>query len=250
MNAIRNAMRAFVLMAVGALVLAACDGVYTGGGRGPVMYPGGVGATPVWGVERGSVYAAGFTPEDRRRIADAAGQILRPGAPKATSWGPTGSGKSGNISAGEPFLIGLDSIAGARIAAPGTIETRIPLGAASGTYRAVKNVNVRSAPTTDSTILRTLSAGTLVRAFGQAQPEDWLLVGLSEEVYGYAFAPLFAAAGDADPILAGGAPKKPKLCRDLNLSLAMPGGQSDRWTMVVCTQEGGTWAVSAERGLS
>ena len=233
-----------------AVFLTGCVDIYGGGGRGPVMYPGQVKSAPVWGVESGSLYAAGFTSEDRRRIADAAGVVLRPGGPSVAQWGPTGSGRSGGVTAGAPFLIGLDSIAGARISAPAEIETNVPLGPASGTYRAAKNVNVRAGTNTGSKILRTLKAGALVKAFGSAQPEDWLLVGLSDRVYGYAFAPLLEAEGDADPILAGGTPRAPKLCRDLNLSLSMAGGQRDSWTMVVCKRPDGTWQVASERGLS
>ena len=233
-----------------ALGLAGCSDIYVGGGSGPVMYPGQVQSAPVWGVEEGSVYAAGFTNEDRRRIADAAGAVLRPDGPKAAQWGPTTSGRSGGVSAGAPFLIGLDSIAGARIAAPANIQTRVPLGAATGTYRAEKNVNVRAGPSTDTPVIRSLASGTLVRAFGAAQPEDWLLVGRSDEIFGYVYAPLLTSEGDSDPILAGGAPRAPRLCRDLMLSLRASNGQKDNWSVVVCQRTDGSWEVSNTRGLS
>ena len=227
--------------------LTAC--AYQGGGG--VYYPGGpVARGPaVYGLERGSRFEASLTGNDRQAIAMAAGDLLASGQSGAVRAWNGGYGDAGEIRLGTTYLIGLDAAQGAPVPAPTGIDTSVPLAPASGNYVTTKNANVRLGASPSAMVSETLNAGTKLRAYGYDRAGDWYLVGAPDAVLGYVSGQLLSATGGGDPVLAGGSPKRPRLCRDVNLSLTTQDARSDSWTSFVCQTETG-WEVPSERGLS
>lgn len=214
-------------------------------GEGPIFGPSG-GALP--GLDRNSAIRSALSNEDREGMSRAALQLLQSGQTNATQGWQTRSGDSGTVRIGSPVLVGLDSLSGAPIPAPADIDTTTPLSEATGNYAAKQTVNVRLAPSTQAPVAQTLSPGTIVRAYAKAA--EWLLVGNSDAVYGYASSTLFEARGGGEPVLAGGRARRPRLCRDVSLQVSLANGQRDLWSSLVCKTDGGGWEVPPERGLS
>jgi hypothetical protein len=233
------------IVLAGLTFLSACT---TGNGGGPIFFPGGGGGGGLAGLDRGSSIQSMLSDEDREGMSQATMALLQSGQTNATQAWRTRSGDEGTVRLGAPVLVGLDSVAGTPIAAPSDIDTSVPLEAASGNYVAAKTINVRLGPSTASPVAQTLAEGSLVRAY--AKTGDWLLIGAADSIYGYAFAQLLTASGGGDPVLAGGKARRPRLCRDVALSVALAGGQRDLWSALVCKRDDGAWEVPAERGLS
>lgn len=225
--------------------LAACQ-TGGGGGGGGIFFPGGPIALP--GLDRGSSVQANLTDQDRAGMSQATMALLQTGQTNAVQSWRTGNGSEGTARLGAPVLIGLDSVSGAPIAAPADIDTSVPLESATGNYVATKPVNVRLGPSTASPVAQTLAEGALVRAY--AKTGEWLLIGAADSIYGYAHGSLLAAKGGGEPVLAGGKARRPRLCRDVSLSVTLAGGQRDLWSALVCRKDDGTWEVPSERGLS
>jgi len=203
---------------------------------------------PIFGLERGSRFGTALTGNDRESIANAAGDLLASSQPDAArSW--SAGGDSGQIRLGGTILVGLDANSGAPIPAPSGIDTSLALSPASGNYTAVRNVNIRLGPSQTAMVSQTLNEGTTVRAYGYDKTGNWYLVGGSESILGYVSGELLKAQGGGEPVLAGGLPKRPRLCRELELSLTTADARSDSWTAIVCRGANG-WEAPAERGLS
>lgn len=227
------------------LLFGGCEGI----GPPPVIFPERPSDQAVYGAERGSVFEPVLTGDDKRSLAEATGRLLRGNTGFGSAGWAAPSGANGQVSVGAPYLIGLDANAGARIPAPSGIDTSIALSPASGNFKTVKNANVRLGPNTDAAVAQTLPAGTVVRAYGYAKDLGWYLVGEADAILGYTSAELLEAAGGNEPLLAGGKPKRPRLCRDLSMTLTMADGRKDAWSNLVCTRDDGTWEVPKERGL-
>ena len=83
-------------------------------------------------------------------------------------------------------------------------------------------------------VSQTLPAGSTLRAYGYDKTGNWYLVGSSEGVLGYVSGDLLQQAGGNEPMLAGGAPKRPRLCRTLELSITT--GEAGRQLDECCVQ--------------
>ncbi len=218
-----------------------------GGGTGIFGPSPGAGA-PIYGLEKGSQFGTTMPGSDREAIADAARDLLASSQPDAVrNW--SGGGDSGQIRLGDVLLVGLDANSGAPISAPAGIDTSLPLSPASGNYTTLKNANVRLGPSETAMVSQTLSTGTTVRAYGFDKTGNWYLIGGSESIMGYVSGELLKAEGAEEPMLAGGLPKRPRLCRDLELSITTADSRSDSWSAIVCSTPTG-WEVPAERGLN
>jgi surface antigen len=235
-------MRAGLIGAGVAAVLSACAPM---GGPGPIFFPG---QPQLTGLDHGSSLKASLSDDDRQGMSQATIQLLAGGQTNASQAWQTRNGDTGTVRIGSPVLVGLDSLSGAPVPAPADIDTSTALEAASGNYTASKTLNVRLGPSTAAPVAQALSAGTLVRAY--AKTGEWLLIGSADQVYGYAFAQLLTAQGGGEPVLAGGKARRPRLCREVSLQVALAGGQRDLWSALVCKRDDGKWEVPAERGLS
>lgn len=218
-----------------------------GGGIGIFGPSTGRGAA-IYGLERGSRFGASLSGSDREAIANAAGDLLASTQPDAVrQW--SGGGDSGQIRLGGTLLVGLDANSGAPISAPAGIDASLALSPASGNYTAIKNANVRLAPSPTAMVSQTLNAGTTVRAYGYEKLGNWYLVGASDSVMGYVSGELLQAEGNSEPMLAGGMAKRPRICRELELSITTADLRSDSWSSIACRNATG-WEVPAERGLN
>ena len=218
-----------------------------GGGTGIFGPPLGAGA-PIYGLERGSRFGTMMSGSDRESIANAVGDLLASTQPDAVrDW--SGGGDSGQIRLGGTLLVGLDANSGAPIAAPAGIDASLALSPASGNYTTLKNANVRLGPSETAMVSQTLSAGTTVRAYGFDKTGNWYLIGASDSVMGYVSGDLLKAEGGGEPILAGGMAKRPRLCRNLELSITTADSRSDVWSAIVCRTPTG-WEAPSERGLN
>jgi len=228
-------------------ILTAC--VAEKGGGTSIFGPSGGAGKPIYGLERGSRVEPLISGNDREAIANAAGDLLASSQPEAARNWNGGDGDSGQVRLGGTVLLGLDATSGAPIAAPPGIDTSLALAPASGNYTAIKNINVRLGPSATAMVNQILNAGTTVRAYGYEKTGNWYLIGDPDSILGYASGDLLKPAGGGEPMLAGGAPKRPRLCRNVELSITMATSRTDSWTSVVCRTDTG-WEVPAERGLS
>lgn len=64
------------------------------------------------------------------------------------------------------------------------------------TVTATGNLNVRGGPSTNHSVIGQLTAGQTVNAIARNQASDWLHVELSEDRFGWVYAPLVTADGD------------------------------------------------------
>jgi hypothetical protein len=218
-------------------------------GAAPVMFPP-PSAPALAGLERGSSLQSAMSGEDKRAIAQTAGALLAEGRADAAQRWSDAAGNSGDVRLGAPYLVGLDATAGAPVPAPQGIDTSEPLEAANGNYTALKTANVRLGPSTSATIVGSVVQDSTVRAYGHVASSDWYLIGSADAVTGYVYGPLLEQAGGGAPILAGGRAKRPRLCRNLSLTMQTADGRSDAWSALACRTNSGTWQVPSERGLS
>ena len=217
----------------------------------PVYGPGGLGAQgqPVYGLERGARFETSLSGNDREAIAVAAGDLLFSGEPGTLRPWNGGAGNGGQIRLGTTYLLGLDTASGAPVAAPSAIDASVPLSPASGNFVTTKNANVRLGASTTAMVNETLNQGTVVRAYGQDRVGDWYLIGVADSVLGYVSGQLLSPTGGGDPVLAGGSPRRPRICRDINITMTTFDARNDAWTAFACKTDTG-WSVANERGLS
>lgn len=218
------------------------------GTNGPVISPG-LGAKAVYGLERDSAFERTMSGADREALAVAAGALLNASTSEASRSWRSRSGLSGTIRLGAPYLVGLDSVSGARVPAPLGIDTSTPLVAATGNFVTSKNTNVRLGASTNAMVKQTVPEATILRAYGRTRSGDWILVGVANQILGYAYAELLEAAGGGDPILAGGSARRPQLCRDVWMVGSELGGAQESWSSLACRSDSGSWQVPKERGL-
>jgi len=239
-------MRRLAISAAIPAFLTACG--YEGGA--PALSPGQqIEGKPLYGLERGSRLETVLSGNDREAIAEAAGSLLASGESGAVRPWTTGSGNSGQLTLGTTYLIGLDSTSGAPIAAPAGIDVSVPLSPSTSNLVTTKNANIRLGAAPTANVNETVSQGTILRSYGYDRTGDWYLVGAGEGVDGYVSGQVVKETSGGAPLLAGGSPKRPQLCRDISLSLTTADSRTDSWTSFVCQSDTG-WQVPAERGLS
>jgi hypothetical protein len=186
---------------------------------------------------------------DRQAIAAAAGDLLASGESGAMRPWNGDAGNSGQIRLGTTYLLGLDTASGAPVAAPNGIDASVALSPASGNFVTIKNANVRLGASTSAMVSETLNQGTTVRAYGEDKVGNWYLIGVSDSVLGYVSGLLLAPAGNSEPVLAGGSPKRPRVCRDVDITMTTADSHSDSWSAFACKTDSG-WGAANERGLS
>lgn len=204
---------------------------------------------PIYGLERGSHLPGAFPDGDREAIALAAGDLVSSNVSGAIRNWSAATGDSGQVRLGGTILVGLDATSGAPVTAPDQIDTSVALEPTGSNYVTTKNANVRLGASSTAMVSQMLPTGTTVRAYGYDRSGDWYLIGNFDSVLGYVSGQLLKPAAGGDPVLAGGTAKRPRLCRDVNLTLTTSDSKSDSWTSLVCASGGG-WEVPAERGLT
>jgi Bacterial SH3 domain len=216
----------------------------------PGGYPSAAAGTPVYGLEHGSHLEGAISNDDREAIAGAAGGVLLSDQPGAVRPWSASDGSSGEVKLGGTYLIGLDAVSGAPVAAPDGIDAGVALAPAGGNFVTLKNANVRLGTSSSATVSQTVPAGTPVRAYGYDKAGNWYLVGTSDSVIGYVSGELLKPTTGGDLVLAGGSAKRPQLCREVDLSITTADSKSDSWSSYACKTADGGWQVPSERGLS
>ena len=127
------------------------------------------------------------------------------------------------------------------------ISTEFMLETEQGDHVLTKNSNIRLGPSTDYSIVETLSAGTGVEGLGLVQGETWMLIAYEDRVRGYVYQPLLEKApGAALFELAGGPVRQPHICREFEQSIDVS-GQKDRWQGMAC-DFGEGWELAGRGG--
>lgn len=223
------------------------------GAHGPLDRPGAIPGgvprpefegPPVLAVAQGSRFKGVFAPSDEGQLANAMWQALVSPDPEETvDWTNPATGAAGSVKVRQAYLINVENVTGGRMWAPTGIDTSHVLDPASGEYAVARPaVNVRLAPSTEGWLAKKLTKGTVVTALGREPVSDWLLVARRGVVQGYVYAPLLEARGDEGLTLAGGASRRPVLCRDFRQSATL-GGRADEWDGAACRAGDGRWQV-------
>lgn len=211
--------------------------------QGPYAPPGAKGS-PVLAAAQGSRFETVFAPSDQNRLAQAMWRALvSPDPDQTEDWTNPATGAAGSVKVRQAYLINVENVTGGRMWAPTGIDTSHVLDPASGEYVVARAaVNVRMGPDQNAWLAEKLVKGTVVTALGREPVGDWLLVARRGVVLGYMYAPLLEARGDEGLTLAGGAARRPVLCRDFRQTASVR-GRADEWEGAACRAQDGYWQV-------
>lgn len=199
----------------------------------------------VAGAASGSRIENIFVTSDTERLSRALWLALVSPDPEASvKWDNPATGAAGEIGVRQAYLTNVENVRGGRLWSHAGLDTSHVLEPAQGEY-SVRGaaVNVRLAPSLDGAAAEKLGHGMVVDALGREPGQDWLLVARRGVVLGYVFAPLLEARGGEELMLAGGAARRPVMCRDFEQTVVMPNGVTDRWESSACRTAGGEWRV-------
>jgi surface antigen len=246
----------FLLPGAAALVLTACasGGQQTAARQYRAPQPGQMAPQVAAGEDRGPLVidaAAGsriknvFVTSDTERLSRALWQALvSPDPERSVGWANPATGAAGAINVRQAYLTNVENVRGGRLWSPTGLDTSRVLEPAQGEYTVTgASVNVRLAPSLKGLKAAQLGRGMVVDALGREPEKNWLLVARRGVVLGYIFAPLLESRGGDDLMLAGGASRRPVLCRDFEQTVLMPNGVKDEWENSACRASDGEWRV-------
>ncbi len=125
-------------------------------------------------------------------------------------------------------------------------------------YKAKKNVNIRSGPSTRHRIVGGLAGGERVTAIGKVARSDWIMVGIDGKAIGYVFAslvkpvkkyrPELREEGDADMDMGEGVMVETMVvstaCRTVNYTVMTRDGDPARDKFRACKASDGAWEIN------
>lgn len=222
------------ILAVGAIVLSACESLPLIGGEFP--------SSGSENFSGGSRLAANLSPSDARMLDAAFVEAMELGAPK--SW--RGSRAAGAVTPAGWSLGNLRAdpdirtpAARANLSLDPIFETEL------GLYVLTRNANVRLGPGTQHGVAETLPSGAGVEIVGRTVRDDWMLVSYDGAVRGYVSENLMIKAPGTELELAGGPRRRAALCREFVQRLSL-GGERDEWTGAACRDVSGGWRLARE----
>ena len=126
------------------------------------------------------------------------------------------------------------------------------------TYRAKKNVNIRSGPSTGHRVVGGLAGGERVTAIGQVARSDWIMVGIDGRAIGYVFSslvkpvkkyrPELREEGDADMDFGNDVMVESMVvstaCRTVNYTVKTRDGDPARDKFRACKASDGAWEIN------
>lgn len=128
------------------------------------------------GAAAGSWLGCKLQINDRRKAEAALARAASEGKPQ--QWSSTDTGASGSA-----VPIGSSSLNGLRF--PSGIEPQTAYDSRAGSFRALKNVNLRTSPSIDAPIISTVAKGASLNVAAGAANTNWLLVADGGVARGY-----------------------------------------------------------------
>ena len=177
---------------------------------------------------------------------------------KTVTWSNPDSGANATITPGETF-IEKRKIKSARKKDVQSAPSLLLIG---GTYKAIRNANLRAGPGTGHEIVGGLAKDEAVTAIGKVERSDWIMVGIDGQAVGYVYAPLIAPsaqqkhelreAGDAGEQSAEGKGNDVVVdtitvstaCRSVAFTVNTAEGDSAEDEFRACKASDGAWEIN------
>lgn len=182
------------------------------------------------GAAAGSAIGCRMQSSDQARAQTALNAALNEG--RGQTWSNPQTGASGRVdvvanSYGPP-------VDARNIRFSGGVRTLASYEATAGQYYAPGQVNLRSGPSTSTSVIGRLRAGETFDALGRAPGTDWLLVGQGGSAIGYVAASVVRASG----------PAPAPACRTIRTTTSTRGYQPVVETYTACRDNRGQWLTA------
>lgn len=176
-------------------------------------------------------------------------------AGKTVTWKSPDSGASAAITPGKT-QIEKRKVKTARMKGVAPATNLLLIGK---TYKAVRDANIRSGPSTNQKKTGGLAAGETVTAIGKVERTDWIMVGMDGRAIGYVYAPLIAPAKKQTPELresgSGDTPKDGEgvvvdtmtvstACRSVSYTVKTADGDAAKEEFRACKASDGDWEIN------
>jgi len=163
-------------------------GALFGKGKGRIL---GVLAGAALGGLLGNQIGAKLDEEDQKKLAEESAKALTSVKDGQTvSWNNPDTGTTGTLTPKQTLV----SVKETRIVRTRRVQITPNMQMIGAPYMAVKNANVRAAPTKNAEKLDSLKSGDQVQALGRVPNQDWIMVARDQTAIGYVYAPLLSEA--------------------------------------------------------